>query len=121
MKVLNTTVYTKLAPSKIDGVGVFAIRDIRSGTRLFDISDCCTEDILPEVMSVVENNLGYIHGKAALTHPNTWCQHIKYMNHSYTPNSDGECSLRDIKKGEEITLDYTALITKNDNKHFYFL
>lgn len=35
---LNKTVWCKLGPSKIHGVGVFAIRDILKGQKLTDFS-----------------------------------------------------------------------------------
>ena len=35
---LNETVWARLAPSKIHGIGVFAIRDIPQGTRYTDHS-----------------------------------------------------------------------------------
>ena len=45
IKILNEWCKLRVAPSKIHGVGVFALRDIKKGERLY-------ADIKPEVFNV---------------------------------------------------------------------
>lgn len=60
-----------------------------------------------------------------LKNPNDDADLQSFMNHSETPNSDGDRTLKRIKKGEEITENYTKVmyslpskITKNHLKKF---
>lgn len=109
-----------LQPSKIEGVGVFAARDIPSGSplELFDdeealfvrISDITDEEEKKAIEKYgVEDNGGYFI-------PKNWHKMCIgwYLNHSDIPNvhhDNGEnyYALRDIKKGEELTIDYKTL------------
>ena len=96
-----------LKPSKVHGKGIFAVRDLEKGKRLFE-----THSSVADVMQWV--NLV----------PN--CSY----NHSDEPNcgsvTDGKwkylVTLRDIKEGEELTEDYRTLGTSEDvRKQFPFL
>ena len=112
-------VYTRLKPSKIHGVGVFAIMDIPKGTYVFredDESIVWVEkeslQFLPTEVKELYDDFCIIDGKRygcprhfdALTP--SW-----YLNHSETPNVAADkdfrfFALRDIKIGEELTTDY---------------
>ena len=50
---------------------------------------------------------------SSFQHPNeVWL--VSFMNHSDTPNSNGETALRDIAEGEEVTEDYRVLPNAKD-------
>jgi hypothetical protein len=112
-------VYTRLRPSNIHGVGVFAIRDIPQGTYVFSEDD---EPIVwvdkrstertPQALKELYDDFCIIKGDKygcpksfdALTI--SW-----YLNDSREPSvaADKEYrfyALRDIKAGEELTADY---------------
>ena len=118
-------VYTRLKPSKIHGVGVFAIRDIPEGTNLFcdeaeqnlddgsdNKIDCVEVKKLDSEIKqlyndfcVIENNKYGCPGNFDLLTVG-W-----YINYSKKPNvkqngSGSFKTLRIIKKGEELTVNY---------------
>lgn len=109
-----------LRPSTIHGVGVFTVRDIPSGTvlDLFDDEEALfvkINDVTDEEEKIavekygVEENGGYFVAKNWHKMCIGW-----YLNHSDTPNvyrddRDNFFAIRDIKKGEELTIDYNTL------------
>jgi len=114
---LNKEVWATIKPSEINGVGVFAIRDIPMGTVInngediserlrvheyvFDgIEKPIRDLILDRTIFYEWNNLLYFR------HPNSITILQCLMNHSNNPNSDGIKTLKDIKCGEEITESY---------------
>jgi SET domain-containing protein len=116
-------VYARIRPSKIHGVGVFAIRDIPKGTKLFREDDSeliwmkrsdLQLDKLPQGIRQLYDQFCLIKDKGEtygcpksfnlMTVP--W-----HLNHSKTPNVGCRrnytfYALRDIRKGEELTADY---------------
>ena len=105
-----------LAPSKIHGIGVFATQSIKKGIklRLFPNSDKVRlfkkigrhKDFLDRYC--VESKEGY-HGPADFGRMSIgW-----YLNHSKHPNAAHKnyhyISVKDIKQGDEITIDYETL------------
>jgi|SRR6266852_1439132 len=112
-------VYTRLKPSKIHGVGVFAIRDIPKGTAVFaedddDIVwvDKAVTDDLPEELKTLYDDFCIIKGDKYGCPENfdkltiAW-----YLNNSDEPNVAADkdyrfYALRDIKAGEELTASY---------------
>ena len=112
-------VYTRLRPSHIHGVGVFAIRKIPRGTYIFAQDD---EPIvwvdkksirkLPKSVRELYDDFCIIKGSRYGCPKSFDCLTPSwYLNHSNNPNvaSDQEVrfyALRDIKKGEELTVDY---------------
>ena len=114
-------VYARLGPSPIHGVGVFAIKDISKGTYIFpDDNDELVwihKDMLRDLSAeerrlyddfcIIRGNLyGCPQSFSRLTP--TW-----YFNECSTPNVAADktyrfYALRDIKKGEELTVDYSA-------------
>ncbi len=114
-------VYTRIRPSRFHGVGVFAIRDIKKGTSIFYGDD---DEIvwvkknqlkgLPrEIKKLYQDfciikNKGQLYGcpKNFSLLTVAW-----YLNESKKPNVFCDenyrfFALRDIKKGEELTVDY---------------
>lgn len=116
-EIMNATVYCKLAPSPIHGVGVFAIRDIPQGTEFSPDNEAvykCDDDdfgnILPEIKELIIQRNSFIEGQPLIfINPNKTQIFQQYMNHSNTPNSDGRFAIRDILKDEEITEDFTLV------------
>ncbi len=132
-------VYCKLAPSTIDGVGIFAIRDIPKGTNPFKGSYICTEAILCDPEKIEPDSVKKMlhnryprskdplndHAKGANKqiipmYPNqlSW---IDFLNYSKNPNIEllesGEwTTTRDIFVGEEVLEDPSKLF-KNDGTY----
>jgi uncharacterized protein len=112
-------VWTRLKPSKIHGVGVFAIRDIPKGTNVFHDDDQLITWVdkklvenLPIPLKRFYDDFCIIKGEKygcprhfdALT--TSW-----YLNHSENPNVAADenyrfYALRDIQAGEELTANY---------------
>lgn len=112
---LNATVKCYLAPSEIEGVGVFALRDISKGQKLGcqDITRKVFElhnwhYVQEDVADLIEKRWPGAKEGQEFLHPNCDAHLILYMNHSDEPNYDPktDMALRDIKKGEEITENY---------------
>lgn len=114
---LNERVKIRLAPSKIHGIGVFAIRDIAKGQKLF-------ADHMPEVYSLSYGNFGklFLEVKELLLErwPNIVSgsnfiypdsRMLAYMNHSEDASYDTatDTLTKDVKVGEEITEDYRLI------------
>jgi len=121
MRTYEERVYTRLMPSEIHGVGVFAIRPIPkdttvfrgvktrwTGTKLAYFKDelvrkladdmCCTDE--EGVLWLPEGGLNNLTADFYLNHsdmPNTY------------PNRDSFITNRPIKVGEELTIDYRCL------------
>lgn len=111
---------TYVAPSAIQGLGLFAVEPIAAGTpvwrftppfdQLLDIEDVRRA---PAAFRHFFDTYCYVShdfpGRYVLS-----CDHAKFINHADAPNmaSEGTISVatRDIAAGEEITCDYgTAL------------
>jgi hypothetical protein len=112
-------VWTRLKPSKIHGVGVFAIRDIPKGTCVFLHDDQPivwidrkSVDNLPLSLKKLYDDFCIVKGDEygcpkhfdALT--TSW-----YLNHSDEPNVAADedyrfHAIRDIRAGEELTASY---------------
>ncbi|MBU2109570.1 SET domain-containing protein [Patescibacteria group bacterium] len=121
-------VKTKLGLSKLNGIGLFADQDITKGTTVWknnpelsfikfsqeewkrrerELSEECFKQI---------KNYGYKYkkdGNYYLDIDNT-----RFINHSRNPNlvedeSKNDIAIKDIKKGEEILMDYTSFFDKD--------
>jgi SET domain-containing protein len=114
-------VYTRLRPSKVHGVGVFAIRKIKKGTNIFSGDDA-------DVVWIKKSSLRRLPGEirklyedfAVIRNDGTEYGCPKsfnvltvgwYLNESENPNvrcdkSFDFLALRDIAVGEELTVDY---------------
>lgn len=117
ISMLNDIACIKLAPSSIHGVGVFAIRDIPKGKKLYmdaipnalDIPYSEFSRLLPEVVDIVLGQFPQIVNGSHFLYPAT--RFLTYVNHSEDPNYDAkeDITLRDIKAGEEITENYKLI------------
>ena len=123
-KLLNTlkNTYCRLKPSKIEGIGVFAIRDIPKNTNPFlGIQKQKWLKInLQELMSLDEEILKMIDDFFTVNEKTVYLPKSGlngmdisfFLNSSKTPNvkiKDDEVNfitLQDIKKGEELTVSY---------------
>ena len=114
---LNSYVKTCLAPSKIHGVGVHALRDLREGEKLY-----C--DMIPKLYSLRYSNFNKLFPEVKLLLLSQWPQiingsHFAYpttrlqahLNHSdnCNYNAKDDILLRDVKKGNEITENYKLI------------
>ena len=118
---LNTEVRCKLAPSKIHGIGVFAMRDIKKGERCFcsptlvrkfyNIPWGSMSKLFPEVKQVVLARWPSIINGSAFLNPNDEIWLVSFMNHDDSPNYDilTDIALSDIRKGTELTEDYRIM------------
>ena len=117
---LNNSVYCSLAPSSIQGVGVFAIRDIPKDTiiwertkKVFNIPIERLNEVNEEVRKLILDKYPFPKEGREFNSPNDSFDMPVFMNHSETPNCIQGLvyclALRDIKKGEEITQNYRDL------------
>lgn len=131
---LIRTVYCRLAPSKVHGIGVVAIRDIKKGQRAHAAIDskpmwCKIHPstlkkhlgAFPEIYQLILDRWPNVINGLPFLNPNFDARLISFMNHSDEPNYDPrtDTALRDIKAGEELFEDYRAV--PNYEKAFPFL
>lgn len=115
--MLNELVKTELAPSDIDGVGVFAMRDLKKGEKLytdaishaFDVPYSKFKHLRPEVSAQILGMWPNVVNGSHFFYPVTRVQ--AFLNHADKPNYDAknDKTLKKIKKGEEITEDYRKI------------
>lgn len=114
---LNSQVKCTLAPSKIHGIGVFALRDIKKGEKLhcislvrksYELDEDGLSRLLPEVRKIILQRWPLARLGNRFVCPNDDARLISFMNHAEDPNYDlySDLAFRDIKKGEEITEHY---------------
>lgn len=115
--ILNSLVKVRIAPSEIHGVGIFAVRDITKGQKLY--ADMFPQayrvpygsfgKLFPEIRQLLLERWPQIVNGSAFMWPDTRIQ--AYMNHSTKPNYDAikDIILKDIKAGEEVTEDYRKI------------
>lgn len=125
---LNQHTYVMLKPSSIAGIGVFALRDIEKGCRdMFSKPD--KDD---KWITLSKNEVSKLPAHAQLLIEN-YCLYDEqnyfvpdygfkkvdislFLNHSDAPNvvsiNEGEYfeAMRDIKAGEELFIDYGAIV-----------
>ena len=111
---LNSIVRTKIAPSSINGVGLFALRDIPKGTKLgadmtpkiYSLTFSQLKKLRPEIREQIIGQWPQIVNGSKFAYPTTRIQ--TYINHSEDPNYNPftDLTIRDIKEGEEITENY---------------
>ena len=120
---LNEVVKARIAPSKIAGVGVFAIRDIGKGQKMwfdtfaqiYPLPYSYFSKLFPEVRELlIERWPSIVYQKGREVHtgfayPDAYLQ--GYINHSDDPNYNflTDIAIKDIKAGEEITEDYRQI------------
>ena len=120
IRKLNEEEKCKLAPSNIHGIGVFAIKNVHRGERLYcqeekklwyNIPYTQFDNILPEVRELIEQRYPNVKKGSSFLSPNSDARLISFMNHSDTPNYDTytDTALHEIIKWEEILEDYKIL------------
>jgi hypothetical protein len=99
---------TYIRHSDIEGKGTFAARDFNKGEVVFqwDITHKISNEEYTKLAPEEKDYVSYLNGQyIEMQEPE------RYINHSCEPNTRvGECcdiAIRDIKKGEEITSDYS--------------
>lgn len=123
--MLNMTTRTYLGQSKIHGVGLLALQDVKQGEKLYsdivlnmldlpskyfhDIDWTEKHRLRPEVRDLILDRYPLILQGSPFFYPDTRLD--GYINHSDNPNYDAvkDIVLRDIKKDEEITQDYRLI------------
>ncbi len=114
-------VKTRLGPSQIEGIGLFADEDIAAGTETWRFDPGFDQVFPPEALDDLPHtsraqllNYTYAHEQ---TGELVFCiDNARFMNHADEPNTKGvhdageiagfDIATRDIRKGEEITCDY---------------
>lgn len=125
--LLNDIVKIKLSPSPIHGIGVFTMRDIKKGEKLytdiiphqFDLPYSKFNKLDKDIRDILLGHFPLIIDGSHFMYPVT--KFSAYLNHSNTPNYDAvkDEALQDIKQGEEVTEDYRLI--KNYEKIFAWL
>ncbi len=128
---LNNEVKCTLAPSTIDGIGVFALRNIQRGERcycvpnlipkFYNIPFASLNKLFPEVKELVLQRWASVVNGSIFQSPNDDAGLLFFMNHSDNPNYDvvSDTALRDIQRGEEILEDYCFM--QNAEKAYKWL
>ncbi len=113
---------TRLAPSAIHGLGVFAVGPIARGTPVWRFAPGLDMEFAPEIVPTLPAHVqiffahyGYLDrsvGRVILCFDDA-----RFVNHSETPNVAADyardpygldVALRDIAAGEEITMNYES-------------
>ena len=113
---------TRLAPSRIHGLGVFAVAPIARGTPVWRFAKGLDMEFSPDIFDGLPE-----HVRSFFSHYGYLDRNVKriilcfddarFVNHSDTPNIVTDyaqdrygldVALRDIEAGEEITMDYAG-------------
>jgi len=114
--ILNTMAKATLGVSKVHGIGVIALRDIKKGETIYadkmpNVFNIPFEDLdklYPEVKKMILDRWPSVVNGSDFIYPDA--RLVSFMNHG-TPNYDSmtDKALCDIMKGEEILEDYTTM------------
>ena len=105
-------VKTYIKPSEIHGIGLYAGEDIQAGTVVGKLNEWDLKIPVEEVPEELHESFGfYFSLQGEGTFYQTYFDNMRFMNHSDDNNCvdhDDVCvAVRSIKKGEELTCDYT--------------
>ena len=114
-------VKTRIGPSKIHGIGLFAEEFIPKGTIVWRFVPGYDLELTPETVKALPGHVRqfFAHYGYLDSHLHHWMLHFdngRFINHSDDPNTRPNYSedphgvdvaVRDIAAGEEITSDYT--------------
>jgi SET domain-containing protein len=115
-------VFARLRPSKIHGVGVFAIRDIPNGTYIFTRSnsnmvmvDICDIEVQEPAIKELYDDFCIIHGSKYYCPDSFNNLNVEWYLNESKENPNVKCdanfdfyALRDIRRDEELTVDYST-------------
>ena len=128
---LHSNTFVMLKPSQVEGIGVFAIRDIPKGCRsMFSLEDPFADEYIE--ISRAEVALLPLYTQQLIE---TYCLYdatryfvpangfkkmdlVNFLNHSDAPNiisiNEGQFfeAIKDIKTGEELFVDYGELVVE---------
>lgn len=117
VNILNEMVKIKVAPSPVHGVGVFAMRAIKKGEKLysdvvpnaFDLPYAMFKKLRPEVSELLLSRWPLIVNGSRFLYPDT--KLAAFINHAESANYDcaKDIMLKDVKEGDEIFENYRAL------------
>ena len=129
LQELQSDTYVMIRPSPIEGIGVFAIRDIPKGCRtMFSKANKDHDEWISvprsEVEQLPEHSRALIENYCLYDDDNYFIAEygfkkmdlVNFLNHGDEPNivsvNDGEYfeALRDIKTGEELVIDYGEIV-----------
>ncbi|HXI87270.1 MAG TPA: SET domain-containing protein-lysine N-methyltransferase, partial [Parvularculaceae bacterium] len=110
-------VSTYIAPSEIEGVGVFAAEPIKKGARLSRFEPEFDRLVPRSVYETAPPHLRRLLDRYSFPHPDNAdllvyeVDNSRFMNHSENPNTDfsdfaNGVALHDIAVGEELTCNY---------------
>jgi hypothetical protein len=115
-----------LKPSQF-GVGVFAVHDIKKSAhlRLFGGMETVAVERRKEDIPEFFKTYCVDRGEIMMCPRDFGCMEVGwFLNHSDKPNAYHEnyeyYALRDIKEGEEITIDYNSLEESEESKEYYY-
>ena len=111
---INATVLATIAPSKIDGVGVFAVQDIKKGAKMYirwkpmGMLQTTVSKLQPDIRKIIEGRWPPVKDGYPFIHPHEDANLLSFMNHQDDCNYDdkSDTALKDIRKGEEVTENY---------------
>ncbi len=128
LKELSQNTWVMLKPSPIEGIGVFALKDIPKGCRsMFSKPDDASEwiNVSKNEIEALPAHAQFLVGNYCLYDEENYfipAQGFKkidlalFLNHSDEPNiisvNDGDYfeATRDIKEGEELVIDYGKIV-----------
>ncbi|MBI1343741.1 MAG: SET domain-containing protein-lysine N-methyltransferase [Terrimonas sp.] len=130
LQELENNTWVMIKPSPVDGIGVFAIRNIPRGTRgLFSkntgewipVSKQEVSSLPPYIQKLVENYCLYDETNYFIPdYGFKVVDLVNFLNHSQTPNiisiNDGEDfeAIQAINEGEELFLDYGTIVDSEE-------
>ena len=113
---INATVLATIAPSKIHGVGVFALQDIKKGQKMYirwvpmGMLQTTMSKLKPEVRKIIEQRWPPVKDGYPFIHPHEDANHISFMNCGYGEqvnyDDKNDVALKDIPAHTEILEDY---------------
>ena len=86
---INETVLATIKPSTIEGVGVFAVQDIKKGQKVFirwqpmGLLQTTLSKLLPDVRKIIEGRWPPVRDGYPFIHPHEDANLISFMNHGY--------------------------------------
>lgn len=115
---LNSYVKTRIAPSKIHGVGIHAIINLKKGEKLYadmtprvyNLPYTSFNKLFPEVKHLILEQWPNIINGSNFAWPTTRLQgHMNHGGEESNYNAQKDILLKDVKEGEEVTENYCLI------------